>query len=245
MEDVRTNLGLLRKRLRTSRLAVENLEVGELTKTEVKLVYLKGYVIDGLVDEIKERMRRIRVDGILDSGQVEEFIQDCPYSPFSTFDVTERPDKLAGNLLEGKAALMFDNTPFSLIIPSTLNAQIHSPQDYYDRYWYSSFIRFLRWVALLVALLGPSLYIAIITFHQELLPTPLLMTIIISREGVPFPALAEALIMELTFEVLREAGLRLPPGLRPNHQHRRCHRHWPDSGKRRIGITGNGDRGTH
>lgn len=209
-EDLRTNLGLLRKRLRTSRLAVENLEIGELTKTEVKLVYLKGYVIDGLVDEIKERIQRIRVDGILDSGQIEEFIQDSPYSPFSTVDSTERPDKLAGNLLEGKAALMFDNTPFSLIMPSTLAAQLQSPQDYYDRYWYSSFIRFLRWMALLIALLGPSLYIAIITFHQELLPTSLLMTILISREGVPFPALAEALLMELTFEVLREAGLRLP-----------------------------------
>ncbi|MGB4504105.1 MAG: spore germination protein [Syntrophaceticus sp.] len=209
-EDLRTNLGLLRKRLRTSRLAVENLEIGELTKTEVKLVYLKGYVIDGLVDEIKERIQRIRVDGILDSGQIEEFIQDSPYSPFSTVDSTERPDKLAGNLLEGKAALMFDNTPFSLIMPSTLAAQLQSPQDYYERYWYSSFIRFLRWVALLIALLGPSLYISIITFHQELLPTSLLMTILISREGVPFPALAEALLMELTFEVLREAGLRLP-----------------------------------
>jgi spore germination protein KA len=209
-EDVRTNLGLLRKRLHTSRLAVENLEIGELTKTEVKLVYLKGYIAEGLITEIKERMRRIRVDGILDSSQVEELIQDCPYSPFSTLDVTERPDKLAGNLLEGKAALMFDNTPFSLIIPATLGAQVQSPQDYYDRYWYSSFIRLLRWMALLIALLGPSLYIAIITFHQELLPTPLLMTILISREGVPFPALAEALLMELTFEVLREAGLRLP-----------------------------------
>lgn len=210
IEDLRTNLGLLRRRLRTSRLAVENLEVGELTKTEVKLVYLKGYVIDGLVAEIKERIRRIKIDGIVDSGQVEELIQDCPYSPFSTCVATERPDKLAGSLLEGKAALLFDNTPFALIMPVTLTAQVQSPQDYYDRYWFSSFIRLLRWAALLIALLGPSIYIAIVTFHQELLPTALLTTIIISREGVPFPALAEALLMELIFEVLREAGLRLP-----------------------------------
>ena len=209
-EDVRTNIALLRKRLHTSRLAVENLEIGELTKTEAKLVYLKGYVIEGLVDEIKTRVRRIRIDGIVDSGQVEEFIQDSPFSLFSLLDSTERPDKLAANLMDGKAGLMFDNTPFALIIPGTLTAQLQSPEDYYKRYWFSSWIRVLRWFALLTALLGPSLYIAIITFHQELLPTELLMTILVSREGVPFPGLIEALIMEVTFEILREAGLRLP-----------------------------------
>jgi spore germination protein KA len=207
-EDVRTNIALLRKRLHTSRLAVENLEIGELTKTEAKLVYLKGYVIEGLVDEIKTRVRRIRIDGIVDSGQVEEFIQDSPFSLFSLLDSTERPDKLAANLMDGKAGLMFDNTPFALIIPGTLTAQLQSPEDYYKRYWFSSWIRVLRWFALLTALLGPSLYIAIISFHQELLPTELLMTILVSREGVPFPVLVEALIMELSFEVLREAGLR-------------------------------------
>jgi spore germination protein KA len=209
-EDVRTNIALLRKRLHTSRLAVENLEIGELTKTEAKLVYLKGYVIEGLVDEIKTRVRRIRIDGIVDSGQVEEFIQDSPFSLFSLLDSTERPDKLAANLMDGKAGLMFDNTPFALIMPGTLTAQLQSPEDYSKRYWFSSWIRILRWFALLAALLGPSLYIAIITFHQELLPTELLMTILVSREGVPFPGLVEALIMEVTFEILREAGLRLP-----------------------------------
>lgn len=209
-EDVRTNIALLRKRLHTSRLAVENLEIGELTKTEIKLVYLKGYVIEGLVDEIKTRVKRIRTDGIVDSGQVEEFIQDSAFSLFSLVDSTERPDKMAANLMEGKAGLMFDNTPFALIMPATLTAQLQSPEDYSKRYWFSSWIRILRWFALLAALLGPSLYIAIITFHQELLPTEPLMTILVSREGVPFPGLVEALIMEVTFEILREAGLRLP-----------------------------------
>ena len=209
-EDVRTNIALLRKRLHTTRLAVENLQIGELTKTEVKLVYLKGYVIEGLVDEIKSRVRRIRIDGIVDSGQVEELIQDSAFSLFSLLDSTERPDKLAANLLEGKAGLLFDNTPIAIIIPGTLINQIQSPEDYYQRYWFSSWIRVLRWLALLTALLGPSLWIAIITFHQELLPTDLLMTILVTREGVPFPGLVEALIMELSLEVLREAGLRLP-----------------------------------
>lgn len=209
-ESVRTNIALLRKRLHTSRLAVENLEIGELTKTEVKLVYLKGYVLEGLVDEIKTRVQRIRTDGIVDSGQVEEYIQDSAFSLFSLIDSTERPDKMAANLLEGKAGLIFDNTPYALILPGTLTAQLQSPEDYTKRYWFSSWIRILRWSALFAALLGPALYIAIITFHQELLPTELLITILVAREGVPFPGLVEALIMELSFEVLREAGLRLP-----------------------------------
>lgn len=209
-EDIRKNIALIRKRLHTSRLAVESLEVGEVSKTVVKLVYLKGYVMEGLPEEIKSRLKRIRVDGILGSGQIEEYIQDNPYSIFNHLDVTERPDKLAAALLEGRAGLIIDNTPFSLIIPTTLTAQLQSPEDYYNRYWFASFIRMVRWWAALLSLLLPSLYIAIITFHQELLPTPLLMSILASREGIPFPALVEALIMVITFEVLHEAGVRLP-----------------------------------
>jgi len=209
-EDLRKNIALLRKRLHTSRLAVEDLEVGEVTKTAVKLVYLKGYVMDGLVEEIKNRVRRIKVDGILGSGQIEEYIQDSPYSPFNHLDITERPDKLTAALLEGRAALIINNTPFCLIIPTTLTSQFQSPEDYYNRYWFASFIRLVRWLAALASLFLPSLYIAIITFHQELLPTPLLMSILVSREGIPFPALVEALIMDVIFEVLHEAGVRLP-----------------------------------
>ncbi len=209
-DDIRKSIALLRKRLRTPRLAVENLQLGEISKTPVKLVYLKGYVMEGLPEEIKRRLQRIRVDGILGSGQVEEYIQDNPYSPFNHLEITERPDKLAAALLEGRAALFFDGTPFPLIIPTTLNAQLQSPEDYFNRYWFASFIRVLRWLAALGSLLLPSLYVAIITFHQELLPTPLLMTILASREGIPFPALVEALIMVVIFEVLHEAGVRLP-----------------------------------
>ncbi|MDH7480169.1 MAG: spore germination protein, partial [Syntrophomonadaceae bacterium] len=209
-EDLRTNMALLRKRLRTSRLAVERFELGEVTKTAVNLVYLKGYVDPELVQEAGARLRRIRADGVLASGQVEEFIQDNPYSPFSGIDATERPDRLASALLEGRLGLLFDNTPFALIFPTTLVAQLQSPEDYYNRYLFSSFIRLLRWVGLAFSLLLPSFYIAVTTFHQELVPTTLLFSLITSREGVPFPGFLEALIMEITFEILREAGIRLP-----------------------------------
>ena len=113
-------------------------------------------------------------------------------------------------LLQGKAALIFDGTPFSLIIPSTLATDMQSPEDYYHRYWFSTFMRLIRWGAFLIALLAPAFYVAVTTFHQDLIPTDFLMSILASRNGVPFPGMVEAIIMVLAFEVLQEAGIRLP-----------------------------------
>ncbi len=209
-EDIRRNTALLRKRLHTPRLAIKQLEVGEITRTRVNLVYLKGIINENLVTEIEERINRIKIDGIVSDGQLEEFLRDSPWSLISTVNSTERPDVLAAALLEGRAGLIFDNTPFCLIIPVTMVNLLQSPEDYYDNYWFSSFIRLLRWSAFFTSLLAPALYIAVTTFHQELLPTQLLLSIIISREKVPFPGLVEALVMEMSFEILREAGVRLP-----------------------------------
>lgn len=209
-EDIRRNTALLRKRLHTPRLAVKQLEVGEITRTRINLVYLNGIIDDNLVTEIEERINRIKIDGIIADGQLEEFLRDSPWSLFSTVKSTERPDVLAAALLEGRAGLLLDNTPFCLIIPTCLVNLLQSPEDYYDNYWFSSFIRLLRWSAFLTSLLAPALYIAVTTFHHELLPTQLLLSIIVSREKVPFPGLVEALVMEMSFEILREAGVRLP-----------------------------------
>jgi len=209
-EDLRTNLALVRKRLHTSRLAVENMEIGAVTKMMVCVVYLKGYVMPGLVEEIKKRLERIKVDGFVSAGQAEEFIVDSRYSPFNTIAATERPDLLVSRLLEGRAAIMFDNTPFCLIAPNTIATDLQSPEDYYHRYWFSSFIRLIRWGALFTFLLLPSAYIAVTTFHHEMIPTNLVNSIMAAPEGVPFPAFLEALLMELAFEVIREAGIRSP-----------------------------------
>ncbi len=204
------NLALVRKRLHTTRLAVESIDIGEIGKSKIYIVYLKGIVYEGLVDEIRKRLQRIRIDDIMASGMIEELIQDAPYSPISGIGTTERPDRVVSALLQGKASLIFDGTPFSLIIPTTLNTDMQSPEDYYHRYWFSTFIRLIRWGALLIALLAPAFYVAITTFHQDLIPTDFLMAILASRGGVPFPGMVEAIVMVLAFEVLQEAGIRLP-----------------------------------
>lgn len=209
-EDLHTNMGLLRRRFPTSRLAVESMQIGLITKTPVNLVYLKGYVRNGLLDEVKERLNRIKVDSILCSGQIDEHLQDSAYSLFTGIDSTERPDRVASILLEGGVSLIIGGTPFALLLPTTLATHMTASDDYDYRYWYASFIRLIRWSSLFTAALAPALYVALISFHQELIPPSLLVTVVSNREGVPFPAFLEALLMELSFETLREAGVRLP-----------------------------------
>ncbi len=209
-ENGRINIALVRKRLHTTRLAVERVDVGEVGKYKISIVYLKGYVYEGLIEEIKSRLSRIRIDGILGSGQIEELIQDAPFSPVSGIATTERPDRVVAQLLNGKAALIFDNDPFALLVPTTLASEMQSPEDYYNRYWFASFIRLIRWSSLLVALLAPAFYVAITTFHQDLIPTDILGNILSARASVPFPGMVEAIVMVLAFEILQEAGIRLP-----------------------------------
>jgi len=209
-EDGRTNLALVRKRLRTTRLAVEKVEVGAVAKATIYVLYLKSYVYDGLPEEIKTRLKRIKTDGILASGQIEEYINDSPWSLFSGLGVTERPDRIVAALLAGKAALVFSITPYAIIAPVTLNSEMQSPEDHYNRFWFGSFSRLLRWGALLTAVLAPAFYVAITSYHQEMIPTDLLMTLLATRAAVPFPVMVETLIMGFAFELLQEAGIRLP-----------------------------------
>jgi spore germination protein KA len=209
-ENLRTNTTLIRRRIKSTRLKLESLEIGAITKTAVDIAYIDGIANEKVVAEAKERLKRIKTDSILESGYLEQFIEDNPWSLFPQVDVTERPDKVCGNLLEGRVAILVDNTPFALIIPVLFLQFLQTPEDYYMRPYQATFLRILRFVTLNIALLLPSFYIAITTFHQEMLPTPLLLSIAKARSGVPFPALVEALLMELAFEIVREAGIRLP-----------------------------------
>lgn len=209
-ENVDTNISLIRRRLRTSQLKMETVTVGRLTKTEITITYLEGKAEESLVNEVKDRISRISVDSILESSYVEELIEDNSLSPFPQVMITERPDKVVGNLLEGKVGILIDNTPFAIVVPGNFFQLLQSPEDYYQRYIVASSIRFLRILAVVSSLLLPSFYIALTTYHHEMIPTMLLISIASSRETVPFPAFVEALLMEVAFEGLREAGVRLP-----------------------------------
>lgn len=209
-EVLKTNITLIRRRIKSPRLRLEQVKIGEITGTNVVIVYIKGVADDKVVEEVRRRISKICVDGILESGYIEELIEDCPISPFSTIGHTERPDKVAAQLLEGKVAILCDNTPFALTVPALFNEFLQAPEDYYERYFIGSFTRGLRYISMFASLTLPAVWVSIITFHQELIPTPLLLSVAAAREGIPLPAVGEVLLMEFAFEVLREAGVRLP-----------------------------------
>ncbi|WP_235988930.1 spore germination protein [Aquibacillus kalidii] len=209
-EDIRTNTALVRRRIKDVRLKMEGLKVGTSTQTTINISYISGVVKKGLVEEVKQRLNKINIDGILESNYIEELIRDAPYSPFSTVMNTERPDKVAAALLEGRVAIFVDNTPFVLVVPVNFWDFLQASDDYYLHYLTGTFIRWVRYVAFIISLTLPSIYVLLTSFHQEMIPTALALTIASGREVIPFPVLFEAIVMEIIFELMREAGLRMP-----------------------------------
>ncbi len=209
-EVLRINTSLLRRRIKDPSFWIEEFTVGRVSRTQVAIAYIKGIANDKVVQEARDRITRIDIDSIQESGQLEEYLEDAPFSPFPTILRTERPDRVTGALFEGRIAILTDGTPFVLIAPVTFLLFLTSPEDYYERFFIASAVRLLRYASFFIALLLPALYVAVTTFHQEMLPTPLVLAIAAQREGVPFPAIFEALLMELSFEILREAAVRLP-----------------------------------
>ncbi|SEN99420.1 spore germination protein [Paenibacillus sp. OV219] len=209
-ETLRTNTALIRRKIKDPRLWLETRQLGAVTHTDVSIMYIQGIVDEKVVEEVRSRLDRIDTDAILESGYIEEFIQDKTITPFPTIYNTERPDTVASGLLEGRVAILVDGTPFVLVVPALFTHFIQTAEDYYQRADIGTLLRLLRYVCLFIALFGPAAYIAITTFHQEMIPTPLLINIVAQREGIPFPAFIEALLMEVTFEILREAGVRMP-----------------------------------
>ncbi|MGO4546361.1 spore germination protein [Paenibacillus sp. 2TAB23] len=214
-EEISTNIALIRRKLRTPELRIENRTIGRYTQTKVAVIYIEGLANPEVLEELFTRLDSIDTDSVLESGYIEEFIQDKTFTPFPTMINTERPDAIAGNLLEGQVAVMVDGTPFVLVMPVTFFKFFQSSEDYYQRYDISSFLRIIRLFSFFIALFLPAIYIAVTTFQQEMLPTTLLISLAAQREGVPLPALLEALLMEITFEVIREAGVRMPRVIGP------------------------------
>ena len=209
-ETLRINTSLLRRKIKHPSLHVLSMKIGDLTNTDLAVTYIDKVADQDIVNEVLKRLGKIKMDGVLDAGYLEEMIEDFPYSPFPQIAYTERPDVLAGKLLEGKIGIMLDGTPIVLVVPATLTQFLNVNEDYYERAMTAILFRFVRYVGAFVAVTAPSAYIAVTTFHQEIIPTDLLISISAGRQAVPFPALLEALIMTIVLEILQEAGLRLP-----------------------------------
>lgn len=212
-ESLQTNVGLVRKRLYTHKLRVEKRKIGKLSNTPVALLYLEGIAKEDIVQEARNRLSKIDIDGVLESQYIEEFIEDPYYSPFPTVYSTERPDRVAAALLEGRIGILTDGTPVALVVPATISMFLYSNEDYYQRFDIASLLKLLRTFTFFASFLLPSFYVALLTFHQEMIPTPLLIALTGQREGVPFGIAIEVFLMEVTFEILREAGIRLPKSI--------------------------------
>ncbi|GIN84663.1 spore germination protein KA [Heyndrickxia sporothermodurans] len=212
-ETLRTNTALIRKRIKNPNLWLETFNIGKVTQTDVAIMYINGIANDDIVQEVRRRLQRIDIDSILESGYIEQLIEDQTYTSFPTLYHTERPDVVSANLLEGRIAILVNGTPFILTAPALFVEFFQAADDYYSRFDISTGIRILRVIAFFLSIIAPSFYIAATTFHQEMIPTLLVITVAAQRESVPFPAFVEAVIMEVIFEILREAGVRLPKAI--------------------------------
>ncbi len=212
-ESIRTNTALVRRRIRDTKLKMEPMSYGMRSRTDMVLIYMEDIVQDGLIDQIKTRLSKYEIDAILDSGYIEQLIEDDWLSPFPQIQSTQRPDKIASAVLEGRAAIIVDNSPFALIVPGTLNSFFQAAEDYYQRWAIMSFTRILRYLVSFFALALPGIYIALLNFHPTMIPTSLAVSLAAARAGIAFPTVVEIIIIELEFELLREAGVRLPTAI--------------------------------
>ena len=215
VESIRVNTSMLRRSTNTENLVIENVLVGKLSKTPCTICYLKNIANSDLVAEVRYRLNNLEIDTLLSTGQLEQLI--CEDNKYNIPQVlsTERPDKAAKNLYAGRVVILVNGNPYCIILPATIVDFISSPEDTNLKPIFANFLKILRFLAMGITLLLPSIYIAIVDFHQELLPTELLFSLWASRENVPFPIIFELLVMEISFELIREAGLRVPSPVGP------------------------------
>lgn len=212
-ESLMQNLSQVRRRLRTHDLKIKSMKFGRKTQTCASICYLESLVDKDILNEFISRLEKIDMDGVLDTNYITEQIRDMRYSLFRTTGYTERPDVVVAKLLEGRIALMLDGTPNAMTVPYLFVENFQSNEDYYLSFYYTSFSRMLRYLAFFLTISVPALYVALVAFHHEMIPTPLLLNIISARKGVPLPASIEAFIMLLVFDILRETGIRMPTSI--------------------------------
>lgn len=215
VENIRTNTSLLRRIINNENLIIENIEVGDITKTKCGVCYMKNITNSDLIAEVKYRLNNLSVDSILSTGQLEQLIEDDDKIGIPQVLSTERPDKCTKYLMQGRVIVLVNGNPYALIMPATLIDFMSSPEDTNLRTLFANFLKAIRIIAVFLTLLLPGLYISVTSFHQEILPTELLFSILSARENVPFPVIFELLLMEISFELIREAGLRVPSPIGP------------------------------
>ncbi|MFC5451250.1 spore germination protein [Paenibacillus aestuarii] len=212
-EDLRTNLSMVRRKISHPKLKFEMHQAGELTNTEFVLAYIEDEAKPELIQEVRRRLQAFRSNQLLDSGYIEECIEDKTFSLFPQIQNTERPDTVSASLLAGRVAIIVDGSPNALLLPMTFWSGFQAAEDHYERFLYVSAVRIIRILLAIMSCLLPSVYVALTTFHPQMIPLNLMLSISVSREGIPFPTVIETLLMELMFEGLREAGLRLPKAI--------------------------------
>lgn len=209
-ETLRTNITLIRKNIKNRNLTTEILKVGSRSQIQCAIIYIKGLTNPAIVSEVKRRISGIKAEFIAGAGILDEYISDNPKSLFPTILSTERPDKTVSHIMEGRVAIITEGVPFASIVPVTITSFVHSPEDAFLKWPYGTVIRCLRFLAIISAFFLPGLYVAITNFHQEMIPTELLIATATAKENVPFPTVLEVVLMELSFELIREAGIRIP-----------------------------------
>ncbi len=210
VENIRVNTSLLRRILNNENLIIENMQVGEISKTKVAICYMQNIVNPELIKEIKYRISNLKLDSLISSGQLAQLIEENESIDIPTLLETERPDKCAKFLMQGRAVILVNGNPYAIIAPAVLIDFLSSPEDTNLKTLFANFLKILRILAYLITLLAPGMFIAVTGFHHEILPTELLFSILASREHVPFPIIFELILMEISFELIRESGIRVP-----------------------------------
>lgn len=215
VENIRTNTSLLRRIINNESLVIENVEIGKITKTKCAVCYIDNLTNNDLINEVKFRLNNLDIDSLLSAGELEQLLADSDTLGIPQVLLTERPDKASKYLLDGRVIVIVNGTPYAIIMPGLLFDFLTSPEDTNLKTSFGNFLRVLRIIAAFITLLLPGLYVAVTSFHQEILPTGLLFSMLSARENVPFPIIVELLLMEISFELIREAGLRVPSPLGP------------------------------
>ncbi len=209
-ESIAVNIVLIRRRIKNTKLKLKRMKIGTGTKTDIAVMYMEGIVNNEILKNVEKSLENVDIDGVYDSGYIEQLIEKEFTSPFPQIQITERPDKTASSLMEGRIAVVVDNSPYVILLPAPLNEFFQSADDYYERWEIMSFIRFMRYVGAFLAISLPGLFIALAVYNPSVLPVSLALKIAGSRQNIPFPTAAEMLVMEIAFELLIEAGIRLP-----------------------------------